>query len=174
MNDDELIREFLERRDERAFRRLYALHTPAVYGLVRRLAGPRIDLADDVLQDTWLRASSTLARFRGDSAFRTWLTGIALNCYRERTRRPRRVLPDEAPASAVDGISTGLEVGNVLDALSAEHREVLVLHDVEGYTHEEIAAALGIETGTSKSRLSRARAMFRARWRRPLETHGAG
>jgi RNA polymerase sigma-70 factor (ECF subfamily) len=173
MNDEQLIRQFLDRRDERAFRRLYTQHTPAVYGLIRRLAGPRIDLADDVLQETWLRAASTLARFRGESAFRTWLTGIALNCYRERTRRSMGPSAYDPPGPPIDSISTGLEVGAVLDALSTEHREVLVLHDVEGYTHEEIANALGIEIGTSKSRLSRARAMFRAHWRQPFEAQGA-
>ena len=74
---------FVTRRDERAFRQLYVLHTPAVYGFIRRLVGRDVALADDVLQEAWLRASSGLAFFRGESAFRTWLTGIALNCYRE-------------------------------------------------------------------------------------------
>ena len=79
MTDEELIRAFVNRRDERAFRELYALHTPPVYGLIRRLTGPAADLADDVVQDAWMRAAGLLPLFRGDSAFRTWLIGRKLN-----------------------------------------------------------------------------------------------
>src|SRR4051794_15843454 len=70
MTDDDLVRQFMRTGEERAFRQLYALHTPAVYGLIRRLAGPMSDLADDVVQDAWLRAAAALPRFRGDSTFR--------------------------------------------------------------------------------------------------------
>jgi RNA polymerase sigma-70 factor (ECF subfamily) len=142
------------------------MHTPAIYGLIRRLAGPA-DVADDVLRETWLRAAMAMSGFRGDSAFRTWLTGIALNCYRERRRRWPAASHGAMPEIAVASRAAAVDVADVLDALSADHREVLVLHDIEGYTHEEIAAALGIEAGTSKSRLSRARALFRDRWRQP-------
>jgi RNA polymerase sigma factor (sigma-70 family) len=167
MTDEELIRAFVKRRDERAFRQLYALHTPAVYGLIRRLAGPAADLADDVVQDAWLRAAGLLPLFRGESAFRTWLIGIALNCYREHRRRLTRAsegvidTPVDGPGRSAEPIA----VVDVLDTLEAHYRDVLVLHDVEGYTHGEIANALGIEIGTSKSRLARARQLFRARWR---------
>jgi RNA polymerase sigma-70 factor (ECF subfamily) len=173
MSDQQLIERFLARRDEHAFRQLYAAHTPAVYGLIRRLAGPASDLADDVLQEAWLRAAASLPRFRGESAFRTWLTGIALNCYRERRRRRGGMTTGPVPDIEVAHRATALDVAQVLDDLSDDHREVLVLHDVEGYTHEEIADALGIEVGTSKSRLSRARALFRERWRRPPHPQGA-
>ena len=167
MSDEELIRRFVNRGDEGAFRALYARHSPAVYGLLRRLAGPAVSDADDALQDAWLRAATRLSSFRGESAFRTWLTGIALNCLRERWRRAQRIdergdvsrLETHAPHN-----DHAVDVAEVLDTLSADHREVLVLHDVEGYTHEEIAGALGIEAGTSKSRLSRARQLFRERW----------
>ena len=167
MSDQELIRRFVNRRDEGAFRALYARHMPAVYGLLRRLAGPAVSDADDALQDAWLRAATGLASFRGESAFRTWLTGIALNCLRERWRSARRI-DERDDASRLETSAPhndhAVDVAEVLATLSADHREVLVLHDVEGYTHEEIAGALGIETGTSKSRLSRARQLFRERW----------
>lgn len=165
MTDDELIERFVTRRDERAFRELYTRHSAAVFGLIRRVAGPAAELAEDVLQDAWLRASLLLPQFRGESAFRTWLTGIALNCYRERKRRSMPMASDGAANPTVVFGSSQLEVAQILDLLSDDHREVLVLHDVEGYTHEEIAAALGVEVGTSKSRLSRARQLFRKRWR---------
>jgi len=120
------------------------------------------------MQETWLRAVRQLGLFRGQSAFRTWLTGIALNCYREWRRRHARELPAitadarATPDSASDAVAA---VNAALAALTAEHREVIVLHDIEGYTHDEIAATLEIEAGTSKSRLSRARRIFRERWR---------
>jgi RNA polymerase sigma factor (sigma-70 family) len=167
MSDQDLIRRFVTDRDEHAFRELYARHSPAVYGLLRRLSGTAVHEADDALQEAWMRAASGLAAFRGDSAFRTWLTGIALNCFRERRRRSARAVEvDDARTEAeTPSTAASLDVGEVLGGLSAPHREVLVLHDVEGYTHEEIAGALGIEVGTSKSRLSRARQLFRERWR---------
>jgi RNA polymerase sigma factor (sigma-70 family) len=174
--DQELIRRFVVQRDERAFRELYAAHTPPVYGLLRRLAGTAVHDADDALQDAWLRAASNLHAFRHESSFRTWLTGIALNCLRECRRRSARsgdscaAVPAEPHVSAA---ARSLDVDEVLGALSDAHREVLVLHDVEGYTHEEIAGALGIEVGTSKSRLSRARQVFRDRWRATPAPRGA-
>jgi len=146
---------------------LYARHTGPVYGLLCRLVGYSAD-ATDLMQETWLRAVRHLGLFRGQSSFRTWLTGIALNCYREWRRRHARDLPAAnadtraAPGSAADDIAA---IGLALAGLTPEHREVIVLHDIEGYTHEEIAAVLEIEAGTSKSRLSRARRTFRERWR---------
>jgi RNA polymerase sigma-70 factor (ECF subfamily) len=167
MDEHELIRRIAERRDEEAFRILYARHTGAVYGLLCRLCGRSSD-ASDLMQETWLRAVRHLALFRGQSAFRTWLTGIALNCYREfRRRHSRELLTANADARIAPG-SGGDDIAAIHQALArltCEHREVIVLHDIEGLTHEEIAAALEIETGTSKSRLSRARRMFRERWR---------
>jgi RNA polymerase sigma factor (sigma-70 family) len=167
LEDSELIRRVGERRDEEAFRVLYSRHTAPVYGLLCRLVGQSAE-ASDLMQETWLRAVRHLGLFRGQSAFRTWLTGIALNCYREWRRKHARDLPlppgdaRAAPGSAADDIAA---IGLALAALSPEHREVIVLHDVEGYTHDEIAAVLEIEAGTSKSRLSRARRTFREQWR---------
>jgi RNA polymerase sigma-70 factor (ECF subfamily) len=155
-----------------------------VYGLLCRLAGRSAD-ASDLTQETWLRAVRHLGLFRGQSAFRTWLTGIALNCYREWRRKHARDLQaatdrhrsateqhrstqlqgagsHAASGSAADDLAA---IGIALAGLSPEHREVIVLHDIEGYTHDEIAAVLEIEPGTSKSRLSRARRTFRERWR---------
>ena len=167
MDDSELIRRVGERRDEEAFRALYARHTGPVYGLLCRLVGQSAD-ASDLMQETWLRAVRHLGLFRGQSAFRTWLTGIALNCYREWRRKHARDLSAArvdvraAPGSAADDVAA---IGLALAGLTAEHREVIVLHDIEGYTHDEIAEVLEIETGTSKSRLSRARRTFREKWR---------
>jgi RNA polymerase sigma-70 factor (ECF subfamily) len=163
--DDELIRRVAV-RDEDAFRALYGRHTAAVYGLLCRLVGRPADAAD-LMQETWLRAVRHLSLFRGQSAFRTWLTGIALNCYREWRRKHMRDFPVDdpdarpSPAKWSDEIAA---IAQVLALLPYEHREAIVLHDIEGFTHEEIAEALEIEPGTSKSRLSRARRAFRDRW----------
>jgi RNA polymerase sigma-70 factor (ECF subfamily) len=166
MTDDALIARFLTARDEQAFRELYRRHSPAVYGTLRRLADPATDDADEALQDAWLRAAAGLSTFRGESVFRTWLIGIAINCLRERARaRVRTRAASELVEVASAGTDRTLDVAQVLAALSPAHRQILVLHDVEGYTHDQIADALGIEQGTSKSRLSRARQLFRERWR---------
>lgn len=166
LDEFELVARIAGRGDEEAFRTLYARHTPAVFGLLCRLTGRRED-AGDVMQEAWLRAVRHLALFRGQSAFRTWLTGIALNCYREwRRRHSRDPAGDDraTPIAPARDADTAATVQAVLAQMTPEHREVLVLHDIEGYTHDEIAAALEIETGTSKSRLSRARRAFRERW----------
>jgi RNA polymerase sigma-70 factor (ECF subfamily) len=169
LEDWELIRRVADRQDEEAFRILYTRHTGAVYGVLCRLTG-RSSEASDLVQETWLRAVRHLGLFRGQSAFRTWLTGIALNCYREWRRRHARELPlpstfsNEARAAAGSG-DEAAAVAAALAGLTPEHREAIVLHDIEGYTHDEIAAALEIEAGTSKSRLSRARRAFRERWK---------
>jgi RNA polymerase sigma-70 factor (ECF subfamily) len=166
MDDDELIRRVAGLRDEEAFRVLYGRHTAPVYGLLCRLVGRGGD-ASDLMQETWLRAVRHITLFRGQSAFRTWLTGIALNCYREWRRRHAREVrmgdADGRPGGS-RGADDAAAVAQVLARLHPAHREVIVLHDVEGFTHEEIAETLEIEPGTSKSRLSRARRAFRQRW----------
>lgn len=150
------------RGDEAAFRSLYRRHTPALYAFACRLMGGESPEVEDVLQDAWLRASRALGDFAWRSSLRTWLSSIVLNCCRERWRERSEVL-EEAPESAVT-TDPGLrmDIEQALAALSPGYRAVLVLHDVEGYTHEEIAERLGIRPGTSKSQLFRARRAVRA------------
>jgi RNA polymerase sigma-70 factor (ECF subfamily) len=164
--DDVLVGR-LTRGDEAAFVALYRRHSPAVYGLLCRLLGPYRPEANDLLQETWIRATARLTSFRGDAQLRTWLMGVALNCYREWRRRH-----DRYSTVDVETLDLGTDapddrdrdIRRVLAAMPDAFREVLVLHDVEGYTHDEIARLVGIEPGTSKSRLSRARQLFRRRW----------
>lgn len=165
--DDVLIRRFA-RGDETAFVGLYRRHSPAVYGVLCRLLGPFQPEAGDLLQETWIRAAARLNVFRGDAQFRTWLTGIALNCYREwRRRRDRHDDIELDGQLAEPPRDPSPDVHRVLGGLPQAFREILVLHDIEGYTHDEIAHLIGIEPGTSKSRLSRARQLFRERWMPP-------
>ena len=154
--------------DERAFAALYDQHTPALYGLALRLAGGDARDAEDVVHEAWMRAVRGFGQFTGRSALRTWLCGIVVNCWRELRRgRGDRELPlDDAPEpGAEDGELNAtydrLDLERALRALAPGYREVLVLHDVEGYSHEEIAALRGVAIGTSKSQLARARGALR-------------
>ncbi|MEQ9397952.1 MAG: sigma-70 family RNA polymerase sigma factor [Longimicrobiales bacterium] len=155
--------------DERAFRELYDAHVDRVYRLAYRMAGED-DLARDFTQEAFLRAFQKLDQFRGDAAFSTWLHSIAvsvsLNGLRkvDRHRKRERSLEDAAPISArgrtVDpGVRDRLK--DAVDGLSDIYRTVFLMHDLEGYSHGEIAEALGVAEGTSKARLFRARAKLR-------------
>jgi RNA polymerase sigma-70 factor (ECF subfamily) len=175
--DRSLVAEFLRSRSESAFRDLYAAHTPRLYLSLLRLAGGRESEAQDLLQETWIRAVKGLAAFRWESAVSTWLFGIGLNAWREAARERRReavpleTLPEGVAASPEAGAEAGgLDLELAVRRLPDGYREVLVLHDIEGYTHEEIANLLGIAPGTSKSQLSRARENVRRR----LDTTGSG
>lgn len=152
------------RRDEAAFRRLYRRHTPALYALARRLTADET-LAGDVVQDAWVRAVRGFERFAWQSALRTWLSSIVLNCCRERWQARGDRFDDVSLEAAArpDDPHLRLDLERALASLPTGYRTVLVLHDVEGYTHEEIAAHLGVEPGTSKSQLFRARRALRLR-----------
>ncbi len=155
--------------EEAAERALYDAHVDRVYRLVYRLAGDD-DLARDFTQDTFIRAFERLAEFRGDARFSTWLhaiaTTVALNGLRKVTRLRRREEPleegyDVAGATREAEPDLKARLAAAIDALPEGYRTVFVMHDVEGFTHGEIGGALGIETGTSKAQLSRARAKLR-------------
>jgi RNA polymerase sigma-70 factor (ECF subfamily) len=150
--------------DEAAFRRLYRRHSPALYALARRLMADD-QAASEIVQDTWVRAVAGLQRFAWQSALRTWLSSIAVNCCRERwSGRGERFddIPIDTASRAEDPLLR-VDLERALASLPTGYRTVLVLHDVEGYTHEEIAHQLGVDPGTSKSQLSRARRALRVR-----------
>ena len=165
-DDRELVARFLDARDEASFRALYRAHTPALLLFARRLLGRAADDAEDAVQEAWVRAVGRLGGFRWESSLRTWLVGTTLNCCREALRRRRPPGNPEGPAEFENEPVGALESAPDLEAfvrsLPDGYREVLVLHDIEGYTHSEISAALGIAIGTSKSQLSRARRTIRA------------
>lgn len=153
--------------DGAAIRELYARHSARVYAVVRRLAGDDA-LAEDYAQEAWVRAIRALPSFRGDSAFSTWLHRIAVNSalhgQRWRTRRTNNEIPLPVAmdmGQPLDQPVLRIELERALRRLPAGMRQVLVLHDVEGYTHDEIAEAMGITAGTSKSQLFKARAKMR-------------
>ena len=152
---------YLRTRSEASFVALYHAHAPAMYALAAHLRPGAAD-ADDVLQDAWVRAVHRLGDYRAESALRTWLCGFVVNCCRERSRsrewEPLVELPGPSPDRAA-----AIDVHTAIGELPPGYRAVLVLHDVQGHSHAEIAAMLGIDEGTSKSQLSRARRWMRAR-----------
>ncbi|MGH7588873.1 MAG: RNA polymerase sigma factor [Gemmatimonadota bacterium] len=165
--DRELVEEFLRTRSERRFQVLFRRHTPALLGLVLRVSGAAREEAEDVVQEAWVRAVRGLPGFRWESTLRTWLSGIAIRVWSERARRgrsrPEVGLDDiPEPASPVPDLAVvSVDLERAVRRLDDDRRVVLVLHDVEGFTHEEIGAMLGIEPGTSRSRLHRARRELR-------------
>jgi RNA polymerase sigma-70 factor (ECF subfamily) len=141
---------------------LYGRHTPALYALALRLAGGERADADDLVQECWVRAVRALSSFRAESALRTWLCGLLVNVRRERIRNAWRtvtLLDADSPAVATADAPVDLE--RAIAALPAGARDVFVLHDVQGFTHREIAEMLDIASGTSKSQLARARSLLR-------------
>lgn len=164
-DDRALAERVLERGDERAFRQLYRRHTPYLYQFVLRVLGGNELEAEDVIQETWIRAVEALGKFRWEAALRSWLGGIALNlCRAVFRRRDRQWLDvDAAPEpTTLQPAAERIDLERALARLPDGYRTVLVLHDIEGFKHDEIATALGTSTGTSKSQLHRARRAVRA------------
>jgi RNA polymerase sigma-70 factor (ECF subfamily) len=161
--DGALIRRFLD-GDERAFRLLYERHTPRLKMTLQRLLGSRRQDADDLVQDTWLAGCRGLHGYRGDAKFSTWLTSIgvrtAMNYLTQSIKHETEVL-DDTSAQLTSGPASTIDLERALAALPDHQRIVVVLHDIEGFTHEEIGAHLGVAEGTSKATLSRARHALR-------------
>jgi RNA polymerase sigma factor (sigma-70 family) len=160
--DRALVQVFLETRDEAAFRVLYGRHAPALYLLALRLTGGAPADAQDAVQEAWMRAASSLEGFRWASSLRTWLCGITVNCCREVVRGRGPSPGSGEPDVEVRPEGEGLGLEQLVRRLPAGCRQVLVLHDLEGYTHAEVGGLLGIEVGTSKHQLFRARRLLRA------------
>lgn len=157
--------------DPAAERALYDAHVERVYRLAYRMAGDD-DLARDITQDAFVRAFDRLADFRHDAALATWLHRIALSVALNTLEKVRRLRAREAPleegltAAAPDRRADPdlpVRLAEAVDALPPGYRTVFLMHDLEGYTHEEIGAALGVRPGTSKAQLFHARARLRER-----------
>jgi RNA polymerase sigma-70 factor (ECF subfamily) len=155
--------------DEAAERALYDAHVDRVYWLAYRLSG-RHDLAQDLTQDTFIRAFERLGDFRGDAAFGAWLRTIAMSVVLNGLRKQKRYDQREALLDDASMVAVGVRhaepdlkerLAEAIDALPEGCRITFVMHDVEGFTHEEIGSALGTTAGTSKAQLSRARAKLR-------------
>jgi RNA polymerase sigma-70 factor (ECF subfamily) len=169
VNDAELVAEVL-RGEARAERELYDRHVDRVFRLAYRMSGDET-LARDLTQDTFIRAFGKLAEFRGESSIATWLHTIATSVILNGLKKVKRIrsreqdgdtLPDVPVSRRESEPDLKLKLAAAIDALPDGYRMVFVMHDVEGYTHDEIGAALGIQQGTSKAQLFRARARLRS------------
>jgi RNA polymerase sigma-70 factor (ECF subfamily) len=155
--------------DRLAARELYDAHAPRVFRLAFRLTGES-ELARELTQETFIRAFAQLGRFRGESALSTWLHRVTISVVSNAMRKVKRFRAretdlDQATSMAAEPRRAEPDLRDKLhraiDELPEIYRTTLVMHDVEGYTHEEIASVLGVAEGTCKSRLSVARAQLR-------------
>ncbi len=155
-----------QQADATAFEALYRLHVDKVYGLCLRMTGNAAE-AEDCTQEAFIQAWNKLSKFRGDSAFSTWIHRIAVNSVLGRMRKARReqdrieAVTDISPAPDTVGDSANFEdLQNAVDDLPNGARHVFVLHAVYGYSHDETGDMLGIAAGTSKAQMHRAKKLL--------------
>ena len=168
MNPDDLTLHRAMKGDESAMRQLWLRHSPRIDAVVRRLCGDH-DVAADVAQEVWIQIFRALPGYRGDAQFGTWAHRIAVNRTLNALRKIKRVakleteIEDDSAFVEGDSDRTFLaeSIDEAMGKLSPGARMVFVLHDIEGYTHDEIGKELGITSGGSKSQLFKARAKLR-------------
>lgn len=163
--------------DHQAFAQLYSLHKRRIYSLCLRMVG-NVAEAEDLTQEAFLQLHRKIATFRGDSAFSTWLHRLAVNIVLMHLRKKglsqvsldeaMEPAPDEGPGRSfgapdltLSGTIDRLALQGAIDSLPAGYRLIFVLHDMEGYEHNEIAALLDCSVGNSKSQLHKARLKLR-------------
>ena len=156
--------------DRRAFERLYRKHESRIFSLCARMSGSK-SRGEELTQDVFVRTWEKLPQFRGESAFSTWLhrlaVNVVLNARKTEGREHARI--DDADVADERWTETGraplhverMDLQQAIAGLPAGARKVFVLHDVEGYKHEEIAELCGITAGGSKAQLHRARMLMR-------------
>lgn len=157
IEDRVLIKTFLLTRSELVFRQLYRKHSLPAFRLALQLVNKDIPAAEDVVQEAWIRAVERLHEFRWQSSFRTWLSGIVINCSREHSRSKIIALEQPTEFHPTQQTDREIDLQSALALLPKGFREILLLHDMEGYKHNEIAMILDISEGTSKSQLFHAR-----------------
>jgi RNA polymerase sigma-70 factor (ECF subfamily) len=168
VNDIQLITQVVA-GDAAAERELYEIYVDRIYRLAFRLAGDD-ELARDFTQATFIRAFEKIGSFRGESSLSTWLHSIGVSVALNGLRKTKRQRSREAPME--EGLTIGStrteadpdlkeRLARAIDSLADKYRTVFVMHDVEGYTHEEISGTLNIPIGTSKSHLFQARSKLR-------------
>jgi len=153
--------------DRLAFEKLYRSHCDHIYGLCWRLCGGDSALAEDMVQEAFVRAWNKLDLFKGDSKFGTWLHRLAVNVVlSDRRIRVKRLRREQEFDENVERVQVGdrdvfaglrKDLETAIAGLPERARTVLVLYDIEGYRHEEIAEMTGMAVGSSKAQLHRAR-----------------
>jgi RNA polymerase sigma-70 factor (ECF subfamily) len=183
--DAEVVR-LAQRGDADAFARIYRLHSRRVYSLCLRMAGDPTE-AEDLAQDVFLQLFRKIETFRGESAFSTWLHRMSVNIVLMRFRRkpiakisldsitnPERELgtpPHEfgGPDLRLNGVPDRLTLQAAINELAPGYRAVFILHDIQGFTHNEIAEICGCSVGNSKSQLHKSRTLLRELLQKALE-----
>lgn len=171
-HDDSADVALAARGDRRAFERLYRSHVNHVFSLCTRMCGSRLR-GEELTQDVFVRAWEKLPQFRGDAQFSTWIHRVAVNIVltdrKNAARDRKRLVEDDAQgaetplqkASVTPGYGDRMDITAALEELPRGARQIFVLHDIEGYKHEEIAEMCGITAGGSKAQLHRARFLLR-------------
>lgn len=154
--------------DVRAFQHVYRENVGRVYAICMRMVG-EAGRAEELTQDAFVRAWEMLGSFRGESAFSSWLHRLTVNVvlidirtakrYQSRVQSTDDLERYDSPGAGISGDSIDLE--NAIASLPPQARAIFVLHDIEGYRHEEIAGQMGLAVGTSKAQLHRARRLLR-------------
>ena len=159
--DKALVTTYLKTRDETTFRLLYNRHTQSIWNMAMKLTAGNAHEAEEIVQEAWMRAITGLPSFEWKSSLRTWLIKIMINCCREMKRKKAPVTLEETHLEPVNNTISINDTKQIIDLLPEGYQAVLLLHDLEGYKHEEIARMLDIAPGTSKSQLHQARKAFR-------------
>ncbi|HEY4216466.1 MAG TPA: RNA polymerase sigma factor [Gemmatimonadaceae bacterium] len=163
-SDADLIAAMQGDRSDDAFSVLYDRHTPRAFQTAWHILGGDSHLAEDAVQDAWIRAVAGLDVWSRNEAFGAWLRGITVHVAIDLLRREVRLtFTDDIDEAMAEQDVEHIDLERAIAALAPGYRAVLVLHDVEGFTHEEIAEQLGITAGTSKGQLFKARRAVRAR-----------
>jgi len=156
--------------DRQAFERLYRIHANRVFSICARMSGSRV-MGEELTQDVFVRTWEKLPQFRGESAFSTWLhrlaVNVVLNARKTEGRRASRTEQSDVEDDRRDEMARAplhierMDLQDAISKLPEGARRIFVLHDVEGYKHEEIAGMMGITSGGSKAQLHRARLLLR-------------
>jgi len=163
-SDVDLVSAVQNDRSDDAFSVLYDRHTPRAFQTAWRIVGGNSQLAEDAVQEAWIRAVASLAVWSRSDGFGAWLRGITAHVAVDLMRRELRLtFTDDVDVAVPEHDVEHLDLESAIAALAPGYRAVLVLHDIEGFTHEEIAKQLGITAGTSKGQLFKARRAVRAR-----------
>jgi RNA polymerase sigma-70 factor (ECF subfamily) len=169
-NEAELVRN-AKNGDGRGFKRLFDENVTRIYAFCLRMsANPQ--LAEEITQDVFVKAWENLHKFRGESKFTTWLHSIAVNEFLTQKRIEKRFMQrytttddvlkyDRHGEKPEVHFNTNIDIENAISSLPEQAKMVLILHDIEGYKHKEIAEMINIEVGTSKAHLHRARRILR-------------
>lgn len=164
MNENLLIEAFLKNRTRQNFLSLFDRYSGSLMRVAVYLVRGDRNLAADLMQDTWITAIENLAHFAGKSSLKTWLTGILMNKYRDFLKRRKnwQTLDSVQTEGSHSSGELSVDLRNAILQLPEGYRQILILHDLEGFKHHEIAELLSIHPGTSKSQLFHARRAMRS------------